>query len=76
MRTYETNKEEQQEQLIKKPKMLPLPNGSYYLINDIEPKVVENLQDLKRESPSTVRGAEHFVDVVLQTTSRFAMVCI
>jgi CDGSH-type Zn-finger protein len=39
-----------------KPKISPLPNGPYYLLNDMEPKVVENLQNLKGESLSTVRG--------------------
>jgi hypothetical protein len=40
MKTGETNKEEQQDQLIKRPKILPLPNGPYYLINELE-QVVE-----------------------------------
>jgi CDGSH-type Zn-finger protein/uncharacterized Fe-S cluster protein YjdI len=39
-----------------KPKILPLPNGPYYLLNDIEPKTVENLQNSKGESLSTVSG--------------------
>ena len=39
-----------------KPKILPLPNGPYYLLNDTEPKVVENLQNSKGELLSTVRG--------------------
>jgi CDGSH-type Zn-finger protein len=39
-----------------KPKILPLPNGPYYLLNDMEPKVVENLQNSKGELLSTVRG--------------------
>lgn len=43
--------------LIKeKPKILPLPNGPYYLLNDIKPKIVENLQNSKGEPLSTVRG--------------------
>src|SRR5215469_5678253 len=40
-----------------KPKILPLPNGPYYLLNDMEPKTVENLQNSKGESLSTVSGA-------------------
>jgi len=40
-----------------KPKILPLPNGPYYLLNDMEPKIVENLQNSKGESLSTVSGA-------------------
>lgn len=39
-----------------KPKILPLPNGPYYLINDMEPKVVENLKNFKGESLSTTVG--------------------
>jgi CDGSH-type Zn-finger protein len=43
--------------LIKeKPKILPLPNGPYYLINNMEPKVVENLQNSEGEPLSTIRG--------------------
>src|ERR671923_29325 len=45
-----------QEDQLKKPKILPLSNGPYYLINDMEPKVVENLQNSKGESLSTIRG--------------------
>jgi CDGSH-type Zn-finger protein len=39
-----------------KPKILPLPNGPYYLLNDMKPKKVENLQNSKGESLSTVNG--------------------
>jgi CDGSH-type Zn-finger protein len=39
-----------------KPKISPLPNGPYYLLKDLEPKVVENLQNSKGEPLSTVRG--------------------
>jgi CDGSH-type Zn-finger protein len=39
-----------------KPKILPLPNVPYYLLNDMEPKVVENLQNYKVETLSTVSG--------------------
>ena len=39
-----------------KPKILPLPNGPYYLLNDAQPKIVENLQNSKGEPISTVRG--------------------
>ena len=39
-----------------KPMIRPLPNGPYYLINDTEPKVVENLKNFKGESLSTTAG--------------------
>jgi CDGSH-type Zn-finger protein len=39
-----------------KPKISPLPNGPYYLINDTEPKVVENLQNSKGEPLSMITG--------------------
>src|SRR6476469_2898844 len=39
-----------------KPKILPLPNGPYYLINDMEPKVVENIKNFKGEPLSTTVG--------------------
>jgi len=39
-----------------KPKILPLPNGPYYLIDDMKPKIVEKLQNSKGEPLSTVRG--------------------
>ena len=39
-----------------KPKILPLPNGPYYLLNDAKPKIVENLQNSKGEPLSTVMG--------------------
>jgi CDGSH-type Zn-finger protein len=39
-----------------KPMIRPLPNGPYYLINDTEPKVVENLKNFKGESLSTTVG--------------------
>jgi CDGSH-type Zn-finger protein len=39
-----------------KPKISPLPNGPYYLVNDMEPKVVENLQNSKGEPLSMVSG--------------------
>ena len=39
-----------------KPKILVLPNGPYYLINDIEPKVVDNLWNSRGESLSTTLG--------------------
>jgi CDGSH-type Zn-finger protein len=43
--------------LIKeKPKILPLPNGPYYLLNDLKPKIVENLQNSKGEPLSTMSG--------------------
>lgn len=39
-----------------KPKIQPLPNGPYYLINDVQPKVVYNLQNFKGEPLSTTVG--------------------
>jgi CDGSH-type Zn-finger protein len=43
--------------LIKeKPKILPLPNGPYYLLNDMKPKIVENLRNSKGKPLSTVSG--------------------
>jgi CDGSH-type Zn-finger protein len=39
-----------------KPKILPLPNGPYYLINDMKPKVIENLKNFKGEPLSTTVG--------------------
>jgi CDGSH-type Zn-finger protein len=39
-----------------KPKILPLPNGPYYLINDMQPKVVYNLQNFRGEPLSTTVG--------------------
>lgn len=45
-----------EDQLREKPKILPLPNGPYYLINDMDPKVIDNLQNSKGESLSTPRG--------------------
>jgi hypothetical protein len=42
-----TNIVERQDQLKEKPKILPLPNGPYYLLNDMEPSVVENLKNSK-----------------------------
>jgi CDGSH-type Zn-finger protein len=39
-----------------KPKISPLPNGPYYLVNDMEPKVVENLQNSKGEPLSMITG--------------------
>jgi CDGSH-type Zn-finger protein len=43
-------------QTIPKPKILPLTNGPYYLINDMQPSVVENLENSKRQPLSTIRG--------------------
>jgi CDGSH-type Zn-finger protein len=55
--TANTINEEQQEDLSReKPKIVPLPNGPYYFINEMEPKVVENLQNSKGEALSVTRG--------------------
>ena len=42
--------------LKEKPKILPLPNGPYYLLNDMEPKTVENLQNSEGKQLSTIVG--------------------
>ena len=39
-----------------KPKIMPLPNGPYYLLNDMRPKIVENHQNSKCE-PLSISGA-------------------
>jgi CDGSH-type Zn-finger protein len=52
----ESNSGGEANQLKEKPKILPLPNGPYYLINNMEPKVVENLQNSEGEPLSTIRG--------------------
>jgi CDGSH-type Zn-finger protein len=57
--TANTNneKKQQEEDLSReKPKIVPLPNGPYYFINEMEPKVVENLQNSKGEALSVTRG--------------------
>jgi CDGSH-type Zn-finger protein/uncharacterized Fe-S cluster protein YjdI len=50
------NEEQQQDQSREKPKIVPLPNGPYHFINEMEPKVAENLQNSKGESLSVIRG--------------------
>ena len=52
----ESNSGGEGNQLKEKPKILPIPNGPYYLINNMEPKVVENLQNSEGEPLSTIRG--------------------
>jgi CDGSH-type Zn-finger protein len=52
----ESNNGVQEHQLKEKPKILLLPNGPYYLLNDMEPKVVENLQNSEGQPLSTLRG--------------------
>jgi CDGSH-type Zn-finger protein len=56
--TAKTNNEEQQEEDLsrEKPRIVPLPNGPFYFINDMEPKLVENLQNSKGEALSVTRG--------------------
>ena len=39
-----------------KPRIVPLPNGPYYMIKDPNPKVVYNLQDFKGKPLSTIVG--------------------
>ena len=48
--------EYKENQLKEKPRILPLPNGPYYLINDMEPTSVENLQNSEGQPLSTVLG--------------------
>lgn len=45
-----------QQQPQDKPKILPLSNGPYYLINDMKPKVVEHLQDDDGKPLSNISG--------------------
>jgi CDGSH-type Zn-finger protein len=52
----ESKSEAHKDQLKEKPKILPLLNGPFYLLNDMEPKVVENLQNSEGEPLSTIRG--------------------
>jgi hypothetical protein len=42
---------EKENYLKEKRKILPLPNGPYYLLNDMEPKIVENLEDSNGQPP-------------------------
>lgn len=46
-------KEEDESHLKEIPKILPLPNGPYYLLNDMQPKIVENLQSSEGKQLST-----------------------
>jgi CDGSH-type Zn-finger protein len=39
-----------------KPKIACLPNGPYYLLNDLTPRIVPNLQDAKGDPCATVTG--------------------
>jgi CDGSH-type Zn-finger protein len=52
----ESNSRAQEDQLKEKPKILPLPNGPYYLVNDMVPKIVKNLQNSEGEPLSTIHG--------------------
>ena len=54
--SMESNSGVQEDKQKEKPKILPLPNGPYYLINYMEPKIIENLQNSKGEPLSTIRG--------------------
>ena len=57
MSKEEKNNEKRRDQLREKPsKIIALTNGPYILISDMEPKVVENLQNSKGESLFTIRG--------------------
>ena len=48
--------DQQEGQMKEKPKILPLPNGPYYLLNSTQSKIVENLQNSKGEPLSTIQG--------------------
>ena len=54
--TNNEKKQQEQDQSREKLKIVPLPNGPYYFINEMEPKVVENLQNSKGEALSVTRG--------------------
>ncbi len=43
-------------EVITKPKILALPNGPLYLINDTNPKVIDNLQNSEGKTLSTTIG--------------------
>jgi uncharacterized Fe-S cluster protein YjdI len=47
---------EQQQEQQNKPKILPLPNGPYYLLNDTIPKVVPNLKTSDGKPFSNISG--------------------
>jgi CDGSH-type Zn-finger protein len=51
-----SSREAEENQLKEKPKILALRNGPYYLLNDMKPKIVENLQNSKAEPLSTMLG--------------------
>ena len=52
----ETDHGIKENQLKEKPKIVPLSSGPYILIDDMQPKVVENLQNSKGEHLSAIRG--------------------
>jgi CDGSH-type Zn-finger protein len=52
----ESNGGVQEVQQKEKPRILPIPHGPYYLINDMEPKIIENLENSKGERLSTIGG--------------------
>ncbi|MFZ0327439.1 MAG: CDGSH iron-sulfur domain-containing protein [Nitrososphaeraceae archaeon] len=49
-------KEEDEVHLKEKPKILALTNGPYYLLNDMQPKIVENLNSSEGRQLSTIIG--------------------
>ena len=51
-----SSREAEENQLKEKPKILALRNGPYYLLNDMKPKIVENLQSSEGEQLSTIVG--------------------
>jgi CDGSH-type Zn-finger protein len=50
------SKAAREDQLKQKPKIVSLPNGPYLLIDNNEPKIVENLQNAKGEHLLSIRG--------------------
>ena len=42
--------------LDSKPMIVPLPSGPFYLINDREKKIIENLENSKGEKLSNIQG--------------------
>jgi|SRR5215212_42689 hypothetical protein len=47
---------EEDNRIKEKPKILPLSNGPYYLLNDMQPKIVENLLNSEGKQFSTIIG--------------------
>jgi len=50
------SKAAREDQLKQKPKIVSLANGPYLLIDNNEPKIIENLQNAKGEHLLSIRG--------------------